>query len=353
MTAGGDIGVRRTYFRCETCEENEYPCDERLGIVANLTTRARKLACLFGSSMGFAKAAEHLQDICGIGVSSQSVKRYCYAEGRKVERWRADQEASAHFAKAPGDVEFQTDGTTVNTVEGGWKEVKIAAFVKREAGEPAAAHQWDQRKLPNPSAVSVRISMDKAEEFAATWRGWAASLGIVAFTMITVLGDGAKWIWNQTRIQFPKCAGLLDIYHLLEHVADAIRQVHGESTGVAKAWLDAATRALLLDGWSGICVWIGRWRECYPEQACAPSEELIGYLAPHTQHLDYPKRLANGQTIGSGQIEGACKYVVGRRLKRVGGRWRTAHVARMATLCSTHYVNDWKHYWDAQLALAA
>ena len=46
-----------------------------------------------------------------------------------------DPEASRPFRRAGGDVEFQTDGTCVNTT-GGWREVRLSIFAKRTRGKP-------------------------------------------------------------------------------------------------------------------------------------------------------------------------------------------------------------------------
>jgi hypothetical protein len=357
LTALGETTLGRDYVSCPACGHAGYPADARLGIVERLTARVRKWACLFGSGWGFAQAADHLADVCGWKLSAQSLKRACYAEAPRIEDWREQEESTAAFAQAEGDVEFLTDGTMVNTVEEGWKEIRVAAFLKRPAGEPARAYQWSTRTLPETTARSVRVAMASAEEFAADWRDWAAQLGIVMTALITVLADGAKWIWNQAGQQFPGARGVLDIFHVLEHLAAATRAVYGEGSGAALAWKDAGLRALLSDGWLGLCDWVGRWRErCDPEHADkvrAATDSVIVYLSSHTDHLGYCERLAKGQSIGSGPIEGACKYVIGRRLKRTGGRWRRDHAVRMGNLCSTHYAGDWSHYWQTCLTSAA
>jgi hypothetical protein len=45
---------------------------------------------------------------------------------------------------------------------------------------------------------------------------------------------------------------------------------------------------------------------------------LRGYLSNHVTRLNYRQRLADGKSIGNGQIEGVCKKLIGRRLLR----WR-------------------------------
>jgi len=64
-------------------------------------------------------------------------------------------------------------------------------------------------------------------------------------------------------------------------------------------------------------------------------------------YLHYAVRLAAGLSNGSGQIEGACKNLIGRRLKQTGARWKVHRLNRMAGLCSIMYSDLWKTYWNA------
>ena len=51
-------------------------------------------------------------------------------------------------------------------------------------------------------------------------------------------------------------------------------------------------------------------------------------------------------TLGSGQVEGACKSMIGRRLKQTGARWNVDRLNEMAVLCSVHYSDLWQKYWS-------
>lgn len=60
-----------------------------------------------------------------------------------------------------------------------------------------------------------------------------------------------------------------------------------------------------------------------------------------TEELNYAERLQEGRSIGSGQVEGACKNLIGRRLKQAAARWRVRRLNRMARLCSIMYSQQW------------
>ncbi|MEO2019815.1 MAG: hypothetical protein ABGZ53_36240, partial [Fuerstiella sp.] len=64
------------------------------------------------------------------------------------------------------------------------------------------------------------------------------------------------------------------------------------------------------------------------------------------EHLNYADQLSDGRSIGSGQIEGACKNLIGRRLKQTGARWRIRRVNRMAGFCALMYSEQWNQYWN-------
>ena len=105
-------------------------------------------------------------------------------------------EASAEYRKTSGEIEFFTDGTFVNTMDG-WKEMRIGVFSKRKLGESASPDQWSQRTLPPIEARHVFAAIESADAFAARWPLVASRLGIRGSRRIDVVADGARWIWDR------------------------------------------------------------------------------------------------------------------------------------------------------------
>jgi hypothetical protein len=263
-----------------------------------------------------------------------------------MAQWlHADKAAGAGFAAAGGDIEFQTDGTMVNTWEG-WRELRLGVFAKRPRGRPAAAAAWDRRRLPAPCARVLFGGIETAEHFGPRLRRWAARLGIRDPAVVTVLADGAEWIWNQARAQLPGAAGLLDIYHAGAHLAACGQALYGEGAAEARAWLEQTRAALLVGGWPALIERTAVTRRQLRSRAKRQAlDALEGYFYRQREHLGYAGRLASGQSIGSGLVEGACKQVIGRRLKQTGARWRVRRANRMATLCCTFHGDTWAGYW--------
>ena len=338
------------YFRCSACAIGGYALDERLGLEGRYSPNAQRLICLAGGSWSFDWASRRLAEFCGLTVSDTTIREITQEHGAAMSRWqREDPAAVAEFRGADGDIEFETDGTCVNTTDG-WREMKVGLFAKRQRGEPAAAEQWATRSLPRPHIRVCFAAIEKSNRFGARWKAWQRRLGIAESGEITVLADGAKWIWEEQRKHLTHAEGVLDVFHALEHVGETAKALYGE-TSAAADWTEAGRRALLSDGFRGIDRHIA---ESLAAARPAPKRQglqsLRDYLQPHEHHLDFSRRLAEGRSIGSGQVEGACKNLIGRRLKQTGVPWRPRRVNRMAGLCSLLYSDLWNSYWQQLVA---
>ena len=141
------------------------------------------------------------------------------------------------------------------------------------------------------------------------------------------------------------------MYHALEHLAAAGRQVLGEGAAWT-AWLEAARRALVGDGYGGVCEVLARPLDD-PEAAgrlAAAAGGVLNYFAGHRDRLGYAARLRRGQAIGSGLVEGTIKQRVNLRLKRRGARWQAAQVGPFVELLAQCDGPEWGEFWAAMAA---
>lgn len=303
---------------------------------------------LAGVTQSFAHGSHLLERLAGWTTCHEVVRQVCYRQADHLGKQR--QAASPEvepFQKAEGRMEFQADATKVNTT-GGWRDMKIGVFAKRKAGAPASAEQWDKRKVPAPTARVAFAAIEEIEVFAPRWRPWAERLGL-GDQRLSVLGDGAGWIWDHAERQFADWAGTLDIYHAGEWLAKAARAGCGEGTDLAARWLREARLALLADGYAGLCEYVTNSGEWVPSPAglAAAAPEVLNYFCGHRDRLNYALRLRRGQPIGSGLIEGACKQMIGKRMKQTGAQWDVANADRMALLCSLAYADALPLYFTA------
>src|SRR5207248_8011537 len=133
---------------------------------------------------------------------------------------------------------------------------------------------------------TVVAAIEQAEAFAFRVRAEADRLGVTTAADVTVLGDGADWIWNLAADVLPQAGGVLDVYHALEHVAGAAKAVWGEGTAATASQLEAGRAALLSGGKAGVEGWIGAAFAAAPAGASTePLLGLAGYLAKHPTRL--------------------------------------------------------------------
>lgn len=346
----GTLVLRRHWWgsRCG-CVAGGYVVDEVLGLDGYGTRRVQQQVCRLGADVSFAKVREHLLGFWQLPLSAETVRRICQEHGRRMVRWQPEEEGTGEeFAAAAGLVEFTVDACKVNTREEGWKDLKIGVFQKRPAGGAAAAAEWSTRSLPSPTACVAWAEVAPAKRFCRRWRGWSRRLGVNQASELHALADGAGWIWRGIERVFAGSQQTLDIYHACQHLALAGQRLYGEGTEAAEQFLARGREMLLEFGWAGVCELVSaEYAQADTPERRRALEKLIGYFAKHKNRLGYWERLAAGQAIGSGSVEGWAK-TLGSRLKARGARWRGRNVRPMATLGCIRNSSQWSHDWSSK-----
>jgi hypothetical protein len=359
MTAIGAIDLRRRHGYCKDCEQPQFPADRLLGIDGWLTCRARGMADRAGVHDPFRPAEVLLRELAGWSIDAETIRRCCHQDAAAARKGRAERQALPdQFRKAQSqERELHIDAGKVNTPDG-WRDVKVAVFACRERGEPATSEDYQQRDLPEPTARSVVAEIEEAQAFAQRCQAEAERLGVlsaveemlVPVAGLSVLGDGAEWIWNLAGQIFVGAAQALDVYHGCEQLAKAGRAALGEEG--LKGWLDGARGKLVGDGYAGVCEVIASLTA--DAQACrrlgTTAAEVLNYFCGHQDRLGYAARLRRGQVIGSGLVEGTIKQRVNVRMKRSGARWLPEHVGPFVELMALADSTEWRELWAAMAA---
>ncbi len=344
MTSAGTLKLARVYFLCSSCTVGGFPLDERLGMSGRYSPQAQRLICLAGGSWSYDVAADRLKELSGLEVCDTTIRELSQEHGSRMNEWqRTDKAATESFRDAAGDVEFTADGTCVNTTDG-WREMRVGIYSKRQRGPAATPDEWDSRELPTAQGRVAFAAIEDSERFGSRWDQWAARLGIRDYSQIHFLADGAKCLWEELRKNLIGATGTLDIYHAQEHIAATAKTVFPDASKAA-AWEADTCAALRRAGLAGVEEQVHSAPDDITPSTRKALANLLGYLGNHVDHLNYRVRLAEGRSIGSGQVEGACKHMIGRRLKQTGARWRIRRVNRMAGLCCCLYSHNWNAYW--------
>jgi hypothetical protein len=338
--------VRRGYFACAACGQGEFGADRALGLDGYVTDGARRMACLLGVQQSFAQAELALAEVAGWELDDNTIRRLCHATAQQASATRAERATAEAFAQAEGDRELHIDAGKVNT-RGGWRDVKVAVFARRPRGQPSTAAQWDERDLPAPAVRSVVAAVEEAAAFGPRCAAEAERLQLTDPEQLSVLGDGAGWLWNLAGRHFPGARGLLDIYHGAGHIAGGAKAVFGEGSAEARAQAERGRARLLGDGYWGVTEWVGEVTGAMPAGGDgAALGGVLNYFAGHQERLGYALRLRRGQSIGSGLVEGSIKQLLNRRLKQTGARWKVEHVGPFVELGALAAGPEWQAFWD-------
>ena len=321
--------------------------DATLGLDGGLSPRLQRQACRLAADLSFGRTAEHLRELLGVSPARETLRTYCERQAARIARWQGQEVASAEgFREAQGGWEFTVDAGKVNTREKGWRDLKIAVVQKRPNAEPATPAQWESRDLPDATARVMWADISASRRFRRSWHARLKRLGLPAMARLHVLGDGASWIWKAAGRALTGCRQTLDIYHASQHIALAGKRLYGEGTAEATRFHEHGRELLLKEGWTGVCRLIGEEleREDTPKRRAA-LDRMLGYFLNHMSRLDYAGRLASGDAIGSGAVEGAAK-TLGLRLKARGARWRHKNARSMAALICCRQTNQWELFWS-------
>jgi hypothetical protein len=354
VTAAGAVQVARRYYACRHCRRTYTPLDDWAGVEkGHLTIGARQLVCLAAMSWSFDNASRHLETFTGLAMSDQTIRRVAEAEGVKIQAWQETSAlATGPVAAAEGNAEFLSDGAMVNTTQG-WQEARLSIFSKRPPGagvDPAGFTGLDDRRLPAPAAQLVLVSKQRSAEMGMLWGRMAERLGWGRGAAVSAISDGARWIAAEVEKALPCAQRVVDVYHVSEHLHACAAALHGERTDAAHQWAEGQLVRLVREGASVLLYSLKRQAESAAASGRAALEGLLTYLQPNEHALGYAARLRAGQPIGSGQVEGACKTVIGRRLKLNSARWTPSNIAPFASLGALDHSGLWNAYWSVRAA---
>jgi hypothetical protein len=356
VTTLGTIRFARPRRRCDRCEKERYPLDERLcfeghGVSWRIAMKVSRLTSLLPS---YDMARQLLMEDYGIELSKQCIEEITYRAG-DILLHEDDAVRNACFADAgrgaprgPKEavltaetVAVYADGTMLHT-EGDWREIRVGRALSWDAKGERMRQRTFARFLP-------------LESFGQQLFVEAHAAGYGRAKNRVFLGDGAHWLWELAALHFPEATRVLDWFHLSEKVHETAKAVFGDGTEESKAWAKSRLDEL----------WEGQQRSTRQSVAELRKRlrsqtkrevlrKLSVYLKNNAERMDYPRYRAQKLPVGSGPVESACKTLVGGRCKQAGMRnWRRRGAEAVLRLRAAQIDDEFGPLWDARLRRAA
>ncbi|MGH3238090.1 MAG: ISKra4 family transposase, partial [Streptosporangiaceae bacterium] len=362
-TVLGPVTVNRAWYHCATCGHGLAPRDAELGVAGEtMSPGLAKMAARAAEAVPFTRGAGLVGALAGIQLTGKRLGRHAEADGRAAAAV-IEAEAAAIAARTlvllppadlPDKLYVAIDGTGVpmRTAEtdgrdgkgddgkARTREVKLCcAFTQTTVDE-------DGYPVRDPHSSSYLATFAPAAEFGVLMAAEARRRGAGHVRQLTILGDGAHWIWNLATAKFPEATQIVDLFHAREHLHD-LGKLLAFMLGDQHATWVAGRNDELDDGDIEALLSAAR---TFPLTG-AKAEELdtaLGYFETNAPRMRYKHFRSLGLFIGSGAVEAGCKAVIGQRLKLSGMHWSCDGATGILTLRCQQASGRWEEIWQQQ-----
>jgi hypothetical protein len=183
--------------------------------------------------------------------------------------------------------------------------------------------------LPQPAAA-----------FADLVKGEGIRRGADHVRQLTMIGDGAAWIWGIATSKFPEATQIVDLYHAHEHLYSLTRSLEFMLLDCRDEWLGARLEDLDYGYIDGIEAAVRK----YPLEGVKKDEadKELGYFLNNAPRMRYHWFRSRGLFVGSGVVEAGCKAVIGQRLKQSGMHWTVNGADAIITLRCAQASSQWE-----------
>jgi hypothetical protein len=335
VTLSGRLRVRRSYYYCRRCNAGFCLTDRALGLSSGpFTRRVMQEVVRLDALLPYQKAMELLFELTGVLVSPKEAQRMlsraeAVVESYQQARWGQATTDLLRGKSAPEGLYLLADGVQT-PMRGGWREMKVGVARRVRA---------DGKAVGGSRYVSL---LGEAEPFGWEWAALAEASGVAQAGRVVVLGDGAKWIWNQAALHFPDAIQILDVWHATQRLWEVGRLAFGEERP-CQEWVQARQEEMWHYQTDALLSALGEVAAQYP-LAREKAKEAMGYVQNNRERMDYPRYQQMGLQVGSGAVESACKQVVSQRLKGAGMRWREAGAQTVARLRCLLLGGEWHRF---------
>lgn len=352
QTLFGTIAVRRDYFYHPESQTGRFPLDQALGLVHSFSPALVRLASRAAAKEGYESASQDLLVQSGVAIEGRQIQRLVNFVAPAVA---AQLEAGSPVRADPIPILYaEVDGTGVPMVarelagRPGKQEDGSAQTREVKLGAVFTQTQTDAEGLPVRDHESTTYvgSFESAPNFGTRIRAEALRRGLGRAAKVVFIGDGAAWIWELARVNFPKAILILDLYHALERLQALGEGLYGQDTPWAARMQQTWAALLKSDQIDDVIAAARRRLHDLGPQLHETLEKQIAYFEHHRDKMRYQTYREQGLFYGSGVIEGGCRAVVGQRLKESGMFWTETGATSVLPLRVALKSLRWDECWD-------
>ncbi len=150
------------------------------------------------------------------------------------------------------------------------------------------------------------VKAETAEQFGHRIYSEAVLRGSEMAKKVSVIGDGAPWIWNIADEHFYGAIQVIDLYHVREHYRKAAKTVFGSDKEKIASWTADRRKELDLGEVESVVKAIEKLPMATEEQEEILERE-VGYFNKNKERMRYRDFSKQGLFVGSGVVEAGCR----------------------------------------------
>ena len=181
------------------------------------------------------------------------------------------------------------------------REVKLAVFFTRDKLDK------DGYPVRDPGSSSYLATFELARVFADLVEAEGIRRGAAHVRQLTILGDGAAWIWNIATAKFPGVTQIVDLFHGREPLNELAWILEFMLSDLRQDWLAARLDDLGHGDIDGICA----AARAYPLAGSKKIDldKALGYFENNAPRMRGKWFRSRGLFVSSGAVEAGCKAV--------------------------------------------
>jgi hypothetical protein len=356
-TVLGPVTLTRAWYHCAACGHGLAPRDAELGVAgSSMSPGLAAMNDRAATAVPFQGAAALLEDLAGVRLTAKRVERAAEASGAGLAaagRERARLTAARKLlplppSPLPDKLYAVIDGTGVPMTsretagrdgkgEDGrarTREVKLAVFFTQDRLDK------DGYPVRDRESTSVIATFEPAAVFGDLVKAEGIRRGADHVRQLTIIGDGATWIWGIAAAKFPEATQIVDLFHAREHLHDLARLLEFMLLDRKDEWLAARLEDLDYGDIDGI---VSATRK-YPLAGVKKDQidTALGYFENNAPRMRYHWFRQCGLFTGSGVVEASCKTVIGQRLKQSGMHWTVSGADAIIALRCREASSTWE-----------
>ena len=327
MTSFGAVEFSRSRFRRRKLE-SVFPAEARFGLLAGFwTPLAAEQGTLALSLLPMEDGRAVLHRLGGMEVSGTALNHLLATSDAAWDVLRDGALKQAREAEGvPEDAALlvvSMDGTMIGMRKGkappGQEDGARPAGYREASSGTISFYSRDGKCLRTvrygrmPEARKLSLKADLLTEVAHY-------LELQPDLELVFIADGASenWVWCEE--VFPDALQLLDYFHALVHLQDALDAAYGEGSKQARKHFQRLRKILKLEGgFQRVLRALRHLANRFPGRK--KIRDVLRYFRTHAGRMDYADAKRRGAPIGSGNVESSNKSIFTMRMKGPGMRW--------------------------------